>query len=68
MEHSLLVNLNPSMLSATDSEDIDDITYCYDANQSLIGRWKKGFFCSVIGKFEYQKKFDVNVCKQISSL
>ena len=27
----------------------------------------KAFFCSVVHKFEYQKKFDVNVCKQISS-
>jgi len=26
------------------------------------------FFCLVVGKFEYQNKFDVNVCKQISSL
>ena len=31
--------------------------------------WRnKGFFCSVVGKFEYQMKFDVNICKQISFL
>ena len=25
-------------------------------------------YCSVAGKFEYQKKYDVNVCKQETSL
>lgn len=34
----------------------------------LTGWRNKVFFCSVVGKFEYRKKFDVNVCKQISSL
>ena len=28
---------------------------------SLIGCQNKGLYCSVVGKFEYQKQFDVNV-------
>ena len=36
-------------------------------SQSLIGCRNKGFFRSVVGKFEYQKQFDINVCKHKSS-
>ena len=36
-------------------------------SQSLVGCRNKGFFRSVVGKFEYQKQFDINVCKHKSS-
>ena len=36
--------------------------------RALLDAEKKGFFCSMVGKFKYQKKFEINVCKQISSL
>ena len=35
---------------------------------ALLDAETKGSFCSGVGFFKYQKKFDVNVCKQISSL
>ena len=38
------------------------VTNCYFANQRFIG------YCSVAGKFKYQKKYDVNVCKHETSL
>ena len=40
----------------------------YYANQNLIGCWNNDLFCSVGGKFEYQKKCNVDVSKQEISL
>ena len=46
-----------------------DVTHCYQyCNQNLIVCRNSDLFCSMVGKFEYQKKChshsDVNVCKQ----
>ena len=35
--------------------------------RALLTSETMGTFCSVVGKFKYQKKFKVNVCKQIFS-
>ena len=45
------------------------VTYCHScANQRFICWRNNACYCSVAGKFEYQKKYDVNVCKQETSL
>ena len=45
------------------------VTYCHwCANQRFIGCWNNTCYCSVARKFEYQKKYDVNVCEQETSL
>ena len=45
------------------------VTYChYCANQRFIGCRNNACYCSVTRTFEYQKKYDVNVCKQNTSL
>ena len=39
-----------------------------NANQRFIVCRNNACYCSLTGKFEYQKKYDVNVCKQETSL
>lgn len=36
--------------------------------RALLAGEKKGFFDPWYGTFEYQKKFDVNVCKQNNTI
>ena len=43
------------------------VTYCQMSNQRFIDCWNNVCYCSVAGKFGYQKKCDVNVCKQETS-
>ena len=51
------------------SEVSRDVTHCYQyCNQNLIVCRNNDLFCSMVGKFECQKKCDVNVCKQEISL
>ena len=43
------------------------VTYCQMSNQRSIDCWNNVCYCSVAGKFGYQKKYDFNVCKQETS-